>query len=82
MIATHATRDVIHGWGDAMEQIRRFLNDCGQIGRVLLQSRREGQGMSEYAMILAGVAAIAIIAIDRFDAALGALFSRIAASLS
>jgi Flp pilus assembly pilin Flp len=65
-----------------MDQIRRLLNDYGQIGRAIAHSRREGQGMSEYAMILAGIAAVTIIAIDRFDAALGALFNRIAASLS
>ncbi len=36
----------------------------------------------EYALVLAGVATIVIMAIDRFDAAIGALLSRIAASLS
>ena len=44
--------------------------------------RRSGQAMAEYGLILAGIAAVVIVAMDRFDAALGALFNRIAASLS
>ncbi|HZT08115.1 MAG TPA: pilus assembly protein [Chloroflexota bacterium] len=47
-----------------------------------LRARKPGQGMMEYALVLAGVATIVIMAIDRFDAAIGALLSRIAASLS
>ncbi len=45
------------------------------------QSCQPGQGMAEYGLILAGVAAVVIVTMDRFDRAVGALFNRVASSL-
>jgi pilus assembly protein Flp/PilA len=49
-----------------MQMIRQFLR------------RKEGQGMAEYALILALVAVVAIIALNALGPQVSGLFSRIA----
>ena len=51
-----------------MAAVQQFVTRVGAVLGGAVATRRQGQGMAEYALLLAGIAMVAIIGINRFDA--------------
>ena len=65
-----------------MQAFDKLKTNIRKWRRVLTAKRESGQGMLEYALTMAAVAAVCIVAIDRLNNAVGGLLARVAASLS
>jgi hypothetical protein len=62
--------------------IERIRTAATSVMRRVIPEREEGQGMAEYALILSGVALLAIVAVFNMGPRIGALLNRVSASLS